>query len=146
MREQSIISFDQVSVGHKIETGKVTVTAHMIETFANVFGDQFEIHLEDEAARKRGYDRRVAHGILGLALTDGLKYQAEEAFDAVASLSWQWDFKGPIYADDVLSAQIEVLGKRRSATTGRGILELGCQTKNQAGDIVQSGTNFLMVR
>ena len=146
MGDQAILDYDAVEIGHTIKTPTVVVTGEMIDTFANVFGDQFEIHLNDDAARARGYDRRVAHGLLGLALTDGLKNQAEQGFDAVASLGWQWDFKGPIYADDALTAHVTVLSKRRSASTGRGILELSCKTKNQKGEIVQAGKNTLMVR
>jgi|GEM_PF-269320 len=146
MSQQSIVEYDAVSVGHTIKTGTVTVTAEMIDTFANVFGDRFEIHLDDAAAQARGYKRRVAHGILGLALTDGLKNQAEEVFDAVASLGWSWNFKGPIYAQDELQAEVTVLSKRRSASIGHGILELDCKTTNQRGEVVQAGTNMLMVR
>lgn len=146
MGQQSILQYDGISVGQKIETGTVVVTGEMIDTFANVFGDRFEIHLDDEAARARGYDRRVAHGLLGLALTDGLKNQAESVFDAIASLGWSWDFKGPIYADDTLRVEITVMSKRRSTSTGRGILELGCSTRNQHGVVVQEGKNTLMVR
>jgi len=64
----------------------------------------------------------------------------------VASLGWNWDFKAPIYADDALQAEITVRSKRRSGSTGRGILELECATRNQRGDIVQAGKNTLMVR
>jgi len=143
---QSILNYDDIAVGQTVKTGTVVVTGEMIDTFANVFGDRFEIHLDDAAAQARGYERRVAHGLLGLALTDGLKNQAEEVFDAVASLGWNWDFKAPIYADDALQAEITVRSKRRSGSTGRGILELECATRNQRGDIVQAGKNTLMVR
>ncbi len=140
------MDFDDIVVGQVIETGTMVVTAEMIETFAHVFGDKFEIHLDDQAAQARGYEKRVAHGLLGLAVTDGLKSQAEEAFDAVASLSWTWDFKGPIYADDALVVEVKVLSKRRSKSSGRGILELDCATRNQRGEVVQAGMHTLMVR
>jgi len=143
--EQRTIDFDDVEIGPVLKTGTVVVTDEMIDTFANVFGDRFEIHLHDDAAKARGYDRRVAHGILGLALTDGLKFQAEATFDAVASLGWNWDFKAPIYAGDTLQTEVKVMSKRRSKSTGRGILELQCQTRNQDGQVVQSGINTLMV-
>lgn len=118
----------------------------MIETFAHTFGDCFEIHLDDDAARKRGFDRRVAHGLLGLALTDGLKYQAETVFDALASLGWKWDFTGPIYAGDIVRVEVEIVSKRRSKSTGNGIIELQCDMKNQRDEVVQKGQHILLVR
>ncbi len=146
MSQQTVLEYEDIAIGHTIETGTVEVTDGMIDTFANTFGDRFEIHLTDEAAQARGYDRRVAHGILGLALTDGLRNQASEVFDAIASLGWKWDFKGPIYAGDTLKTKVVVNSKRRSKSSGQGILEMSCETSNQNGDVVQAGSNVLLVK
>ncbi len=142
---QTAIPYDQIEVGHTITTPTVTVTDAMIDAYAELSGDRYEIHLDDAAARKRGFERRVAHGLLGLALTDGIKNQSEATYDAVASLGWDWSFKAPIYANDILHAQSTVTEKRRSKSTGRGIVRSQIELKNQDGIVVQSGTNTLMV-
>ncbi|MDE0208465.1 MAG: MaoC/PaaZ C-terminal domain-containing protein, partial [Boseongicola sp.] len=65
-----------LSCGDRIDCGSMTVTAGMIDTFADMAGDRFEIHMSDEAARHHGFDARVAHGLLVLSLIDGLKNRA----------------------------------------------------------------------
>ncbi len=51
----------------------MTVTAEMIDEFADITGDRFEIHMSGKAARRHGPDARVAHGPLVLSLIDGLR-------------------------------------------------------------------------
>jgi acyl dehydratase len=88
----------------------------------------------------------VAHGLLGLILVDGLKNRASRRFAAVASLSWQWNFRKPLFAGDRLSATVTVTDKRSTRRGDRGILTLRFEVHNGNGDVVQEGTNLLMVR
>ncbi len=76
---------DDVEPGDWIDCGSVTVSAERILQFAELTGDRFEIHMSDAAARRHGFDRQVAHGLLVLSLVDGLKNQADAQFDARAS-------------------------------------------------------------
>jgi acyl dehydratase len=87
----------------------------------------------------------VAHGILGLALTDGLKNRAEHRFRAVASLGWNWKFCGPILVGDRIHAEITVAGRRETKRPDRGIVTLEFKVRNQNGQVVQEGTNELMI-
>lgn len=41
-----------------------TITAEMIDTFADITGDRNPIHMDDAAARANGFDGRIAHGAL----------------------------------------------------------------------------------
>ncbi|WP_244267303.1 MaoC family dehydratase [Sodalis-like endosymbiont of Proechinophthirus fluctus] len=47
--------------------------AHIIE-FAGITGDLFAVHIDDSFARQQGFfSGRIAYGLLGLMLVDGLK-------------------------------------------------------------------------
>lgn len=142
----SVINFPQIAPGMVIKTKTVTITAAMIDAFVTLSGDDFEIHLTDEAAIERGYKARVAHGLLGLALTDGLRNHAEKRLDAIASLHWDWTFAAPIYVGDTLSAETKVLDKRVTSDASRAIVKMEIVLSNQDGETVQRGTNTLMVR
>ncbi len=72
--------------GDGIDCGAMTVTAEMIDTFADIMGHRFEIHMSDAAARRHGFGARVAHGLLVMSLIDGLKNGAPAQFRASASL------------------------------------------------------------
>ena len=90
-------SFDEIEVGESHETPGVTITDWHVMNFAAVSMDFFELHTNDEYAKKSYYGRRVAHGLMGLAIADGLKHRSDFQVDAIASLHWSWDFTGPIF-------------------------------------------------
>jgi acyl dehydratase len=137
--------YEDAAVGEAFVTGGIVVTESHIMSFAGLTGDFFDLHVDDEFARKLGFPGRVAHGILGLAIVDGLKNRAETRFRAVASLGWNWKFGRPILIGDRIHAEIEIAAKRETKRADRGILVLSFKVKNQKGEIVQEGTNDLMV-
>lgn len=143
--DPALLRLEQVEPGLAFETGGITVTEAHIIAFAGLTGDFFDIHMDDDYARGLGYPGRVAHGLLGLALCDGLKNRASIRFAAIVSLNWRWSFTGPILVGDRIAARITVLGKRPTRNPARGIVTLGFELVNQKGDIVQKGENDLMV-
>ena len=137
--------YEDVAVGDRYATGGILVTESHVLGFAGLTGDFFDLPVDEQFAQELGFPRRVAHGILGLALTDGLKNRAEARFRGVASLGWNWKFAAPIFIGDRIHAEIEVLAKRETRRPDRGILTLGFAVKNQDGVVVQHGSNELMV-
>ena len=115
--------------------------------FAGLSMDYFELHTNDEVAKQTEYGRRVAHGLLGLAITDGLKNRSLFHIHAMASLHWSWDFAGPIFIGDTVQASLRVADKRASRSKpDRGVVTLELELRNQRGEVVQRGQNRLMVR
>lgn len=141
-----LLHYEDVSVGLQFATGGIDVTESHVVQFAGLSGDFFDVHMDDAFARELGFPRRVAHGILGLALIDGLKNRAGQRFAGVASLRWDWNFRGPLFIGDRLSARVEVTDKRLTTKGDRGILTLQITATNQDGTVVQEGTNLLLVR
>jgi 3-hydroxybutyryl-CoA dehydratase len=137
--------YEDLAVGDRFTTEGIVVTEAHIVTFAGLSGDFFSLHMDDTAARELGFPRRVAHGILGLALIDGLKNRAEQRFRAVASLGWTWRFTGPLLVGDRLHAEIEIAALRPTRRVDRGIATLRVEGRNQDGTVVQEGTNDLLV-
>jgi acyl dehydratase len=101
--------------------------------------------MDDEFARSLGFPARVAHGLLGLALTDGLKNRAAVRIMAIASLGWSWRFRAPIFAGDRIGASVRVASAHLSRK-GKGILALAFQVIKQDGTVVQEGETTLLVR
>jgi acyl dehydratase len=140
-----LLRYERIEVGLAFETGGITVTEGHIGAFAGLTGDFFDIHMDDDYARALGYPGRVAHGLLGLALCDGLKNRASVRFAAIVSLGWRWSFEGPILAGDRIQARVRVLSKRATKNPARGIVTLGFELVNQKGEVVQKGENDMMV-
>ena len=131
--------------GDRIDCGTMTVTAEMIDAFADMTGDRFEIHMSDEAARRHGFDARVAHGPFVLSLIDGLKSRAPAQFRARASLEWRWSFHRPVLAGDWIAVTITIAVIERARQEDQAVLVLDFEVTNQHGQKVQSGTNRLLV-
>ena len=137
--------YEDLAVGDRFTTGGIMVTESHVAGFAGLTGDFFDLHVDEQFAKELGFKGRIAHGILGLALTDGLKNRADHRFRAIASLGWNWKFTGPVLVGDRIQAEVTVQGKRETKRADRGILTLGFKVKNQRGEVVQQGTNELMV-
>lgn len=135
---------DTLAPGDRIETGHVVVTAAMIDRFADLTGDRFEIHMTEDGAARHGFPARVAHGLLVLSLLDGLKNQAPAQIRALASLGWDWTFRRPVFAGDTIRAVLTVADMRATRNPERGILTLAVEGINQNGEVIQRGTNRLM--
>ncbi|MEM9550241.1 MAG: MaoC family dehydratase [Pseudomonadota bacterium] len=136
---------DDLRPGDWWDTGSKEITADQIDRFAALSGDRFEIHMSDEAARAYGFPGRVAHGLLVLSLVDGLKNTSPVELAAVASLSWDWSFRQPVFIGMTLSARISVEAKRLTSKPDRGIATLGFDVRDTNDDTVQRGTNQLMM-
>ena len=143
--DPALLRYGQIAEDLAFETGGIVVTEAHIVAFAGLTGDFFDIHMDDCYAQALGYPGRVAHGLLGLALCDGLKNRAPVRFAAIVSLNWRWSFTGPILVGDRIAARIAVLSKRITKNPARGIVTLGFELVNQRNEVVQKGENDLMV-
>jgi acyl dehydratase len=139
------LHYEEIEVGLAYDTPGITVAEHHVLGFAGLTGDFYELHVDDEYARSIGYAGRVAHGLLGLALADGLKNRASVRLAAIVSLGWRWKFTGPILIGDRIAARIRVVGKRETRKPDRGIVTIEVTLTNQRGEIVQQGENDMMV-
>jgi acyl dehydratase len=141
-----LLFYEDAPVGLCFDTEGIVVTESHVVQFAGLSGDFFALHMDDEFARSLGFPGRVAHGLLGLILVDGLKNRALQRFQAVASLSWQWNFRKPLFPGDRIYGHLTVADKRLTQRGDRGILTLALEVRNGKGEVLQDGTNLLMVR
>jgi acyl dehydratase len=137
--------FEDSREGDHFETGRIVVTDAHIVGFAGLSGDFFDVHMDDEFARSQGFPARVAHGLLGLALVDGLKNRSSVRLMAIASLGWNWRFRAPILAGDRIGAKVRVSGARLSSKE-QAILTLAFEVTKQDEMIVQDGETTLLMR
>ena len=138
--------WDDAQVGDEGVTPTLTVTGAMIDMYAEVSGDHTLLHVDEEYARKSHFGQRVAHGLFGLAVADGLKCQAEYRFRPGMSLGWTWDFLLPIRIGDVLRVKFRIDSVRPSKSKpGWGIVVIPCELLNQDDQVVHRGEHRLMI-
>jgi acyl dehydratase len=138
--------WDDAKVGDEGVTPTLAVTGEMIDKYADVSGDHTPLHVDEEYARKSHFGGRVAHGLFGLAVADGLKCQADYRFLPGMSLGWNWDFLLPIRIGDELHVRFRIESMRPSQSKpGWGIVTIPCELVNQKGEVVQRGVHKLMI-
>ena len=139
--------FEDVVPGSRFETAERAITAADIDAFAELTGDHHGIHMDDAAARAAGFPGRIAHGLFGLALMEGIKaplLMFERS--AIASLGWdKVRFLRPILVGDRLRLRVTFTDKRETSRPGRGVVTEFVELLNQRGEVVSSADHALLV-
>jgi acyl dehydratase len=122
------------------------VTEARILAYAELTGDYTPVHIDEAYAKTTPFGTRVAHGLFGLSIADGLKTQSDYRFYPGMSLGWDWDFLLPIKINDTVQVRFTVTGLRASnSRPGWGIVILPSELINQHGEVVQKGEHRLMI-
>ena len=141
--------YEEFQVGQEWTSPGRTVTEADVTAFAMLSGDYDEIHTnEDFCKRESAYKTRIAHGMLGLSLVEGLKKRIPAFADTryIASLQWNWKFTGPIYIGDSVHVKFRIAKMRESQSKlDRAIIWEHNQMINQRGEVVQEGEHSLMI-
>jgi acyl dehydratase len=137
--------YDDIKIGDERLTPRVTVTEGHVLAYAGVAGDFSPVHMDEVYAQSTVFGGRIAHGLMGLSLTDGLKVQSGFFRDGIA-LGWTWNFKKPIRIGDTLQVKYRVSDMRiPKSRDDMGILFIAIELLNQHGEVVQEGEHRLMV-
>lgn len=138
------LCFEDFHVGQKFITKARTVTEADVVNFAGLSWDHNPLHTDEEYAAKTGYGKRIAHGLLGIAIHAGLAYQLTEG-TLLAFLDLTWQFKQPIFIGDTIHVEQVVKELRDSSKEGRGILTFEKEIVNQRNEVVQTGTTTILL-
>jgi acyl dehydratase len=117
------IWFEDFVPGTVLKSAERLITLSDIDRYADLTGERHPVHMDEAFARRAGFPGRIAHGLFGLALIEGLKAELgcfEES--VVASLGWdKVRFHAPLVPGDVVHLRLELVDKRPSSKPGRGI-------------------------
>lgn len=140
--------FEEFAVGDEIVTPGRTITESDVVAFAGLSGDYNSIHTDETyAAENSVFGRRVAHGLLGLSIVEGLKLRTGVCEDtALASLEWSWRFTKPIFVGDTVHAVIRITETRATSKSDRGIVREHVSLLNQNGEVVSEGDHVMMMK
>jgi acyl dehydratase len=140
-----LLLFDDLEIGQEWESPERAVSEEDIRIFAELTGDRAAIHLDEEYAKTTPFQRRIAHGLLGLALTSGLTNGAPPVQTQVFVSLREWHFRAPIFIGDTIRVRTRVLEKELRGRGRRGLVGWGITVVNQAGRVVQEGTSTTLV-
>ena len=98
--------FEELEIGDAIITGEREITLEDIERFAELSGDRFYAHMDEDAARRNPFfEGRVAHGYFLVSLAAGLFVWPDEG-PVLANYGLDnLRFASPVYAGDRIRVQ-----------------------------------------
>jgi acyl dehydratase len=134
-----------VNVGDTARFSK-TLTEADVAMFCAISGDFDPIHVDDEWARRTPFGRRIAHGILSMALLSTvagmISRKAVERGSRGASVSMGYDrirFVAPVFIGDTLTASYTVQAVNREASRSSSRVEV----HNQRNELVVVGEHLM---
>lgn len=134
--------FEELEIGETLITGKRTITLDDIERFAELSGDRFYAHMDEDAARANGiFEGRVAHGYFIVSAAAGLF--VEPALGPVLANYGLENlrFTKPVYPGDTIHVRLTVKQKTRKDTPPdggipQGVVEWDVEVINQEDEPV----------
>ncbi len=139
--------YEDMVVGEEYESPARTITETDLVNFSAFSGDWSPVHSDEEFCRKTPYKTRIVHGLLGMALTEGLKFRIPAFATAryMASLYWNYKFSAPILIGDTVRLTVKIQSKRETKKPDRGIVMEYVTMLNQRNEVVGEGEHGLMV-
>lgn len=127
------MTFEELTVGQKASLTKTFLDKDVRE-FADVSMDTNPIHLDEEAAKKSIFGRRVVHGIATAGLISAVIGDKLPGFGSIY-LGQNLKFTAPVFLGDTITATCEVTALRAD----KHIVTLSTVCTNQDGKVVITG-------
>lgn len=145
--DESGFHFEDLEIGQEFTSPGRTVTEADIVIFAGLSGDYNVLHTDAEHMKSSIFGERIAHGLLGLGIQQGLASRGEPAAAHGLLRSLKWKFKGPIKIGDTVHVLSRIAAKTDGPDAGRGLVTVERRLLNQRGEVVQEGeTEHLVER
>ena len=133
------VYFEDIRVGEEYSSPGRTVTEADIVIFAGLSGDYNVLHTDAEHMKASLFGERIAHGLLGLSIQQGLLSRDMPAWANESLAGLRWKFKGPIKIGDTIHVRARVAAKKDGPGPGRGTVTMARTVLNQRGEVVQEG-------
>jgi len=142
------IYLDEYTLGQVFTTPARTITEADVVMFGCMTGDLHPNHFDRARMANSQFGQRISHGLLGLAMSNGLLFQIDLLRDScIAFLGVEdWQFKAPVYFNDTIHCRVTVAEiKPSKSKPDRGVLKLAFEIVNQDGKVCQTGVQVLMM-
>ena len=140
--------WEEWKIGAEFVTSARTITETDIINFAGISGDYNPLHIDEEFCRNTQFGTRIAHGPLVYSIATGLIFQLHLYDDTlIAFLGFDsLKFTKPVKIGDTIHARVEVIEKRETSKSDRGIMKCLLQVLNQNNELVQEGVQAFLLK
>lgn len=130
-------SIEEIAIGEKASFSK-TITEGDVYLYAGIIGDLNPAHINEEAAKKGIFGKRIAHGMLTAGLVStvlGMKLPGE----GTIYMGQELKFTKPVYFGDTITATVEVCEKVKDK-----FIKMKTTCTNQNGEVVLDGEALVL--
>jgi 3-hydroxybutyryl-CoA dehydratase len=129
--------FEDFNAGVEHVTRGRTITESDIMSFAGLSGDFTELHTNEEYARQGPFGRRIAHGLLTLAISSGLMVRMNLTTDTVVAFYGidKLRFVKPVFIGDTIHVRKTVVDTMAKSAV-MGVVTFDTTVLNQRGETV----------
>ena len=140
--------WEEWKIGAEFVTSARTITETDIINFAGISGDYNPLHIDEEFCRNTQFGTRIAHGPLVYSIATGLIFPLHLYDDTlIAFLGFDsLKFTKPVKIGDTIHARVEVIAKRETSKSDRGIMKRLLQVLNQNNELVQEGVQAFLLK
>jgi oxepin-CoA hydrolase/3-oxo-5,6-dehydrosuberyl-CoA semialdehyde dehydrogenase len=142
--------FEDLRIGETLITARRTITEADVVNFAGISGDHFYAHMDELAARRSLFERRVAHGYFVISAAAGLFVDPGEG-PVLANYGLEsLRFVKPVYPGDTIRVRLTVKQKTAKDTPPggipQGVVAWDVEVANQQEEPVAVYTILTLVR
>jgi acyl dehydratase len=141
VKSHNVPFLEDLEPGFVFTSAARTISAADLVAFADLSGDFNPLHVDEDYARARGFERRIAHGALVFSIATGLRQETgrfEGSMVAMLELR-SWRFLAPVFVGDAVRAETTVVDVRPTSSGTKGVVVQRVDVRNQDGVVVQSG-------
>ena len=146
-RKDRGLTFDEFDIGDQYCSQRRTVTEADVVSFAGLSGDFNPLHTDAEFGRQTPFGERIAHGMLVVAIATGMaNWTGIFEGTTLALVEQLIRYKGAVRFGDTIYLMLEVLEKKPTSKTDRGVVRFAARVINQREEVVVDGEWTLLMK
>jgi len=140
--------FDDFEVGDVMVTRGRTIDSGNISNFAELTGDYYPLHIDEEHAKGTRFGTRLAHGPFTFTIAVGLVGLSGFYGDAITALVEIKSLRAtkPVVAGDTLKVRAEVIEATADVSPKYGTLGVNYSVRNQHDEEVMVFQQYMLAR
>lgn len=141
-------TFDDFELGDVMVTRGRTIDIGDISNFAQLTGDYYPLHIDEQHAKSTRFGTRIAHGPLTFTIAVGLIGLSGFYGDAITALLEVRSMRAtkPVVAGDTLKVRAEVIELKAGDNPKYGSLGVEYSVRNQRDEEVMMFQQYMLAR
>ena len=141
-------TFDDFKLGDVMVTRGRTIDIGDISNFAQLTGDYYPLHIDEQHAKSTRFGTRIAHGPLTFTIAVGLVGLSGFYGDAITALLEVRSMRAtkPVVAGDTLKVRAEVIELKAGDNPKYGSIGVEYSVRNQRDEEVMIFQQYMLAR